>query len=208
MPRKEEHPFDKLARALVSDTISRGRMLKLVGAALLSGPLSLLLWPREAEAHHHHRHRCPCPRSFYCTRNSSGTRFCCPLNGGSCCRPAYVCGSICCKSDQTCCNGGTSQTCCAPEETCCKGSTSQTCCAPGEVCETLPNGAPYCNPVFCDQCCATCTETGSVCSCQSGVGCCCCSASQASACGASGGTLCCPPNGSCTCCLPGQPCPC
>ena len=41
----EEHSFDELAKGMAGGAISRGRMLKLIGAGLL-GSISLGSWPR------------------------------------------------------------------------------------------------------------------------------------------------------------------
>jgi hypothetical protein len=46
----EEHSFDVLARSLGADTLSRQRALKLVGAALLGGALSIFALPDDAQA--------------------------------------------------------------------------------------------------------------------------------------------------------------
>lgn len=46
----EERSFDELTRGLASGTISRGRALKLVGAAFLGGALSIFSMPGEAHA--------------------------------------------------------------------------------------------------------------------------------------------------------------
>jgi hypothetical protein len=48
----EEHSFDELARGLASGALSRRKVLKLVGIALLGGVGLSALFPSEAEANH------------------------------------------------------------------------------------------------------------------------------------------------------------
>src|SRR3954464_12718137 len=61
----EEYSFDVLAQTLAEGTLSRQRALKLVGAAILGGALSIFALPDQAEAkkkksrvshRHHSRH--------------------------------------------------------------------------------------------------------------------------------------------------------
>jgi hypothetical protein len=54
---REEEAFDELARGLSSEAISRGRALKLTGAAILGGALSVFALADDAEAANKRRRR-------------------------------------------------------------------------------------------------------------------------------------------------------
>jgi hypothetical protein len=72
-----EHSFDELARGLASGSVSRGKALRLMGAALVGGALASI--PGVAQAIHQ-----PCPETtFQC--GSGHDRTCCPT-GWSCCK--------------------------------------------------------------------------------------------------------------------------
>src|SRR3954467_4839972 len=83
----EEYSFDELARGLADGTLTRGRALKYIGAALL-GSLGAMAGisavAAEADARgHRKRHRGgghkKCPRSkFTCGNPSAGLKGCCP----------------------------------------------------------------------------------------------------------------------------------
>jgi hypothetical protein len=76
----QDHHLDALATGVAEDTVSRGRAIKLVGAALLGSALSLFAAQREADANHLARQRRRC--------RSRGGTFCYgPHTGGVCCGP-------------------------------------------------------------------------------------------------------------------------
>src|SRR5829696_4761420 len=58
----EDHELDGLAADMADGTVSRGRALKLAGAALLGSALSLFSAQREADANHLARQRRRCRR--------------------------------------------------------------------------------------------------------------------------------------------------
>ena len=89
--------LDNVARGLADGTLSRGRALRLMGAALMSGALASIpgiAWakpkPGNCEKDKH------CPAGQVCV-----DRFCqCPTGG------AIPCGATCCDSpEDLCCNG-------------------------------------------------------------------------------------------------------
>ena len=89
--------LDNVARGLADGTLSRGRALRLMGAALMSGALASIpgiAWakpkPGNCERDKH------CPAGQVCV-----DRFCqCPTGG------AIPCGDTCCDSpEDLCCNG-------------------------------------------------------------------------------------------------------
>ena len=91
MKRDEGGAFDNLAMGLDSGAITRGRAIKLAGAALLSGALGIFAAsPAEATS-------C-CNRR--CTRRCerSGGTVCCTRRGAFCCPKAKVqltsCGTV------------------------------------------------------------------------------------------------------------------
>ena len=104
---EEEPSFDTLAKVLATGTLTRGRVLKLAGAAFLGSVFGSLFGLPASEAqsqsvgggggqhhhhhHHHHRHHKGCP---------SGTM---QLSNGTCALPCTQ------PSDPQCCNS-----CCLP----------------------------------------------------------------------------------------------
>ena len=93
MLRREERDssLDNLAMGMGDGTISRGRAIKLAGAALAGTALSVFAGAGEAEASHLH-----CRRGVRCVRRRpNGTRrvFCCRFRlGASTCRAAILNG--------------------------------------------------------------------------------------------------------------------
>ncbi len=90
-----ESSLDNLARGMGEGTITRGRAIKLAGAALLGSALSIFAGAEVAEA----RHRRCGHRAVLCIRRRpNGTRrfFCCPraLVQVSSCRTAIL-GELC-----------------------------------------------------------------------------------------------------------------
>jgi hypothetical protein len=128
--------FDELATEMASGTLSRGRMLRLMGAALVGGTLGSLGGIAAAD---------PCkPNGKVCKKNSqccsgicsSGTCSACPpgtveLSNGTCARPctsqtncAAGCGCSIANSNPTggyCTSGVGSQTPCTTDSQCPRG---------------------------------------------------------------------------------------
>ena len=145
----EEHSFDELARGLASGTLSRGRVLKLVGAVILS--TALMPWfPSTAQA------------------LTARQRRQCVQQGGA------VCGArrrteICCPAGQACCGTSRQPVCCASGETCMNGTcetsapplcsttnpcpTTGQCCSNGQCVSSCPSGETcvnmMCQPAEC-----------------------------------------------------------
>ena len=94
----EDHDLDGLAAGMAGGTISRGRAIKLAGAALLGSALSLFVAAGKAEAHHlsDERRRC---------RRRGGTFCYGPHTGGVCCGPNW------CPSPGQCAKGRCGQRC-------------------------------------------------------------------------------------------------
>src|SRR5215208_973392 len=100
-PEARERSFDALATGLASGSISRGRALKLMGAALLGGALSFI--PKVAEAAPLRK----CDRAGEC-------------QNGSCCGRTAT-------TDGKCCGGGTFGVgCTAAAKGCGKSRTLET----------------------------------------------------------------------------------
>jgi hypothetical protein len=94
----EEHSFDYLARGLASSTISRGKALKLAGAALLgSAAVPFLAGTAQAKKHHHKK-----KKKKKCKQ---GTHLCVNPHDGS---------KHCCPKGTTCCVAGSGVACCQP----------------------------------------------------------------------------------------------
>ncbi len=161
----QEHSFDELAKGVADGTVSRGRMLKVAGTALLGGVLSAA-FPGVAQARRKRRRR------FTCTPCGTAAGLsptcasgeCVIISGGiGCCQssssppppgpppgppppPGGTCtpfSSNCCDSLATCLPG---QCLCPGPEVCFVGR----CCLPtGEFCiaECSQNGP-------CDKCCS------------------------------------------------------
>ena len=93
----EDHKLDGLARDLAEGSISRGRAIKLAGAALVASALGLFA-AGEAEAAHHSSRRRAC--------NRRGGTYCFgPHTGGVCCGPNW------CPTPQQCARGRCGQRC-------------------------------------------------------------------------------------------------
>jgi hypothetical protein len=95
---EEEHSFDTLAKGLASSAISRGQVLKLAGAALVSGTL-VALFPGLASA------------------KTIGSKFCkrCRQSGGRCCK-----GKGCCPTSFETCGQVDGVSCCCPPLVACR----------------------------------------------------------------------------------------
>ena len=122
-----ERSFDELARGLSSGTLSRRKVLRLMGAALFGGALASI--PGVASA----RPRCTSRYPVTC-----GTK-CCPEEA-SCVRGRCICpgGDIACPSATVqgsfyCCPEGTR--CCSLQRA--SGVVDSICCPPGTRCGTI-----------------------------------------------------------------------
>jgi hypothetical protein len=90
--------LDAVATGVADGTITRGRAIKLAGAALLGSALSLFVAAGEAEASHHSSRRRACTRR-------GGTYCYGPHTRGVCCGPNW------CPSPGQCARGRCGQRC-------------------------------------------------------------------------------------------------
>ena len=106
-PEARERSFDELARGLANGSISRGKALRLMGAALVGGVLASM--PGTAEAA-----RFTCPTGFH---KCKGMSSCC-VEGRACCGTKSV--PACCAEGDVCCrvrtNSGTLKFCTSSAE--------------------------------------------------------------------------------------------
>jgi hypothetical protein len=112
--------FDELAVGLSSGTLSRGKALKLVGAALVGGLLASL--PGIAQA---------APEACPPLRQQCG-RICCTADAVCCGKGAKA---VCCPPDSTCCQGEGRTICCQPGSICCRFGGGTTTCNTPDFCE-------------------------------------------------------------------------
>jgi hypothetical protein len=143
MARAEDGFFDDLARGLADGSLTRGKALRLMGAALVGGALASL--PGTALADDDCRsfgRRCRrdsqcCSKN--CVRRGDGKVCGCPEGQRRCndrCvnlqRNENHCGSCSnrCAAEETCVNGA----CCPNAQVCGIPGTSLTCCAEGQEC--------------------------------------------------------------------------
>src|SRR5215216_877638 len=109
-PEARDHSFDELTRGLASGTLSRGKALRLMGAALVGGTLASLGIGEAAAA--------PggCKRNGkHCTRNDQCCSLNCDSSSGTCAAapPTCVSDGGACTADEPCCSGNCSGTTCA-----------------------------------------------------------------------------------------------
>src|SRR5919112_1808781 len=97
-----ESPFDELSRGLASGNLSRGKALKLMGAALLGGTLASLGGVAAADE------ECK-PTGKKCRKNSQCCSGTCGASSRTCCLPEFnPAGGIpfsSCTSGTQCCSG-------------------------------------------------------------------------------------------------------
>jgi hypothetical protein len=161
--------FDELAKGLASGSISRHRVLKLMGGALLAAVLASVpgvSWAQPGTGGGKGggggapQGRCPsgftncrgkCVILAEDNNNCGGCGVICPQGRtcvtGVCCPTAQICGSgtsaTCCASGQTCLPAGsTGELTCCPEGQVCGTGATATCCTGGQICE--PTGTPRC----------------------------------------------------------------
>jgi|SRR5215217_4028937 len=123
-PEARDHSFDELTRGLASSTLSRGKALRLMGAALLGGTLaSLGIGEAAADP-------IGCKRNGkHCTRDTQ------------CCSEVCTDGTCACPPDTKLCSNGQCASCCA--DTDCSGCAtcqSGTCVCPADTATVLANG--------------------------------------------------------------------
>lgn len=99
---EEEHSFDDLARGLASSSVSRGKALKLAGAALLgSAAVPFLAGTAEAKKKKKKKKGKCRPRTHLCINPHDGSHHCCP-KGTECCTAGS--GVACCKPGLNLCD--------------------------------------------------------------------------------------------------------
>ena len=135
----KDHSFDELSRAMANGSISRGRALRLMGAAIAAAFLTSV--PRVASAQA--RRRCgteTCEPAEVCLRPGKGQkpRCECPADAPVVCDPQTSVQACCPEHLPTCCPQSTPNTsirgCCAADEVCCPGGSAQACCPVGTTC--------------------------------------------------------------------------
>jgi hypothetical protein len=136
--------FDELTRGLASGSISRGRALRLMGAALVGGTLSSLGLGGVAAADppgcKRNGKTCRLDRTC-CSGNCAGRTCACQSNGGSCSTGSQCCSGNC--SSGTCCPSGTVRVngaCATP----CTGFGTCPASCPGCIFGAGGGGAAYC----------------------------------------------------------------
>src|ERR687893_2921141 len=97
--RARDHSFDELARGLASGEVSRGKALRLIGAALVGGTLASLLGIGEAAAAPGgcKRDGKKCKESSQCCSGNceGGTCAACGSNGATCTEGTQCCSGNC-----------------------------------------------------------------------------------------------------------------
>ena len=174
MPPQEarDHSFDDLARGLASGSISRGKALRLMGAALVGGTLASL-GIGEAAADDECK-----PLNKKCRKNHQCCSENCDSVSGTCTAACGAIGATCTGNTDCCselvCKGPPGQRTCAaacipPRTTCTPGSCPSDC-----PCQATPEDASrYCirNPDFSSSCVTSCDcPTGQFCIIVGGVG--------------------------------------
>lgn len=158
--------FDDLARGLADGTITRGKALRLMGAALVGGALgSVGIGEAAADPPGCKRNGKACKKDTQCCSGNCVNSTC-----AACPSETTPCGTECCQTGATCVNG----TCCPNAQVCGTG-TSLTCCPSGQECADgvcrqpcIPASTPT---TTCSQCCSgTCQPGGSIMVCCTGLG--------------------------------------
>jgi hypothetical protein len=171
-PEAREHSFDELTRGLASGSISRGRALRLMGAALVGSALGSLGGVaaaddecKPAEKKCRKDHQCcsgNCGEDHKCAACPSGTTPC----GTQCCQTAETCVNDACCPNARVCGTGTSVTCCTEGQECGGGA----CCTPrGGSCTTATD---CCGGLDCDSNKGTCCSPNVASRCLTNADCC------------------------------------
>src|SRR3954451_2826339 len=128
-PETTERSFDELTRGLASGSISRGKAIRLMGAAVVGGVLTSLGIDGEASADQCKRNGKACKKNGQCCSGN-----CVNVNGtcSACTAGTTPCGTQCCQTGETCVNGA----CCPNAQVCDINPpfSDVMCCAPGSVC--------------------------------------------------------------------------
>jgi hypothetical protein len=152
-PEARDHSFDELTRGLASGSISRGKALRLMGAALVGGALASV-GIGEASADDCKRNGKRCKKDKQCCSGNCEGGTCaaaCTSNSGSC-----TSGSECCSGN---CKSGTCvESCIPPNAITCDGTDPDTC--PGGInrgctCSREASGGAYCATVGTNTPCTT-----------------------------------------------------
>jgi len=197
--------FDELARALASGSISRGKALRLMGAALVGGTLASLGIGQVAAADDECKPlEKKCRKNHQCCSGNCVDRKCAACPSGT-----SACGTQCCPSGETCLHG---IACCPNAKVC--GTGAFAICCKGEA-QSCVEGLCQCNDpgtLPCAEQCVGC-EGGTVnsetclCECPSGttlIGSTCCP--NARVCGTGTSVTCCPEGQECGDGVCSQPC--
>jgi hypothetical protein len=131
---REDGFFDDLARGLADGTLTRGKALRLMGAALVGGSLgSLGIGEASAAPGGCKRNGKACKKDTQCCSGNCVGGVC-----SSCPSGTTTCGTECCAGGQECVGGvcQSGQPICTPS------------CPEGEVCtEGVPGTFPFCQPI-------------------------------------------------------------
>ena len=125
--------FDELARGLASSSISRGRAIRLMGAALLGGTLASMPGPGVVLADDEcKRDGKKCRKNKQCCSGNCSGGTCaaaCVPTGGTCAADTQCCSGLLCDNGQcaTCRSTGGS---CTTNGECCSGNCSGGTCRP------------------------------------------------------------------------------
>jgi hypothetical protein len=202
-PEAREHSFDELTRGLASGSLSRGKALRLMGAALVGGTLASLGIGGVAAADDECKPlEKKCRKNQQCCSGNCVDRKCAACPSGT-----SACGTQCCPSGETCLHG---IACCPNAKVC--GTGAFAICCKGEA-QSCVEGLCQCNDpgtLPCADQCVGC-EGGTVnsetclCECPSGttlIGSTCCP--NARVCGTGTSVTCCPEGQECgdgACCI-------
>ena len=181
-----EHSFDELTKSVANGALSRGQLLKVVGAAVLGSVLnSALPGVAKAKKHkgkhasHKHKHHNNSPSGCFPGEIPCGSNGCCP-GIATCCADNPVLS--CCGPGKRCCPppaGGGQSPCATPDECCpsdppCSTAQGGCCTLDHPLCCPAELGGGCC-PTIAPQCCPPeagggCCPTGSICIVEGGVG--------------------------------------
>jgi hypothetical protein len=161
-----EHSFDELARGLANGTLSRGRALRLMGAAIAGAFLTSI--PGRVLAQEEEVVRCRgqiCRPGEVCVRRRGFKPECgCPTHAPVVCDPEDSVQACCPETLPTCCPvmqpNPAAKGCCGAGEVCCPAGSAQDCCPVSTRCTSTG-----CEPVFpCPEvsCCCLCVYENNV----------------------------------------------
>jgi hypothetical protein len=93
-PEARERSFNQLARGLASGSISRGKALKLMGAALVGGTLASIPGIAGAAPRQKCTSDADCPTGALCVRKAHGKGMFCACGFGGCTDNCSACTHI------------------------------------------------------------------------------------------------------------------